>query len=256
MKKFILAASAALILCGPATAADLIVADPVVAPVVAAGGWYLRGHIGMSNQRLGSLQHPLFSQVEIHELVDDGSFDSAPIGGIGIGYQFNDWLRTDAVVEYRGKADFQALDRYGHTGAGGVVWDGTNDYDASKSEWLFMTNAYVDLGDFYGVVPYIGAGIGASRNTISGFRDINVPTAGVAYADSDSTWNFAWALHAGLGYKATDRLTVDFGYSYVDLGNAKTGNIKTYDNSVTNSPMKFNDITSHDFKFGVRYALQ
>ena len=43
-----------------------------------------------------------------------------------------------------------------------------------------MANAYVDLGNWYGVVPYVGAGIGASRNTICTFRDINVPTQGVA----------------------------------------------------------------------------
>ncbi len=257
MKRFLVAAGAALIVGAPAFAADLYV-EPVQPPVVVvpAGGWYLRGHIGMSNQKLGSLEHPLFDAVDVHEFVDDGGFDSAPLGGLGVGYQFNDWLRADAVVEYRGKADFHALDRYGTNGPGGTIWNGTNDYTASKSEWLVMANAYVDMGDYYGVVPYIGAGIGASRNTISHFRDINVPTQGVAYAGSDSEWNFAWALHAGLGYKATDRLTLDFGYSYVDLGDAKTGAINTYDGSVTNSPMKFKDITSHDFKFGMRYSLQ
>lgn len=254
MKRFLMAAGAALLFGAPAVAADLYV-EPVQ-PVIATGGWYLRGHIGMSNQRLGSLEHPLFSQVDIHDFVDDGGFDSAPLGGLGVGYQFNDWLRADAYVEYRGKANFQALDRYGHNGAGGPIWDGTNDYSASKSEWVVMTNAYVDMGDYNGIVPYVGAGIGASRNTISHFRDVNVPTQGVASADSDSQWNFAWALHAGVGYKATDRLTLDFGYSYVDLGDAQTGSIKTYDNTVTNSPMKFKDITSHDFKLGVRYSLQ
>ncbi len=255
MREYILGVAVALSLAAPATAADLYIEEP--APVIVpTGGWYLRGHIGMSNQRLGELQHELFGAVEYHELVDEGSFNSAPLVGIGAGYQFNDWLRMDGIVEYRGKADFTALDRYGHGGPTGPIWDGTNDYDGAKSEWLLMANAYVDIADWNGVVPYIGAGIGASRNSISGFRDINVPTQGVAWADSDASWNFAWALHAGVGYKATDRLTVDFGYSYMNLGDAKTGNIRTYDDTVVNAPMNFKDITSHDFKLGMRYALQ
>lgn len=80
--------------------------------------------------------------------------------------------------------------------------------------------------------------------------------AGVAYADEDPTWNFAWALHAGVAYQATERLAIDFGYSYVDLGDAKTGNIRTFDGTTVNAPMHFKDITSHDFKLGMRYALQ
>lgn len=258
MRKFLGSAVAALIVSSSAGAADLYTPPPPVDPgVPVVGGWYLRGYLGMSNQRLGHLDQELFHTLEVHDLVDEGGFDSAPFVGAGIGYKFNDWIRTDGIIEYRGKADFSALDRYGHSGPGGTtIWDGTNDYDGSKSEWLLMANAYVDLGNWYGVVPYVGAGIGASRNTISHFRDINVPTQGVAYADSDPTWNFAWALHAGLGYQVTDQMTVDFGYSYLDLGDAKTSSIRAYDGSVTEAPMHFKNITSHDFKLGLRYMLQ
>ncbi|RDJ08977.1 outer membrane protein [Rhizobium grahamii] len=256
MKRFLIAAAAALMGGVPALAADLYV-DPAPPPVPAFGGWYLRGDIGMTNQRLGGMQHELFDDVDFREFVDDGSFDSGPLGALGVGYQFNQWLRGDAIVQYRGKTDFSALDRYGHTDATGTaVWDATNDYDGAKSEWLLMANAYVDIGTWEGITPYVGAGIGASRNTISRFRDVNVPTLGVAYGDSDSTWNFAWALHAGIGYQVTDRLTVDFGYSYVDLGDAKSGRLRSYDDTVNTGPMHFNNITSHDFKLGLRYSLQ
>lgn len=242
-----------LLAAGNVAAADLYI--PPEENLPPTGGWYLRGHLGMSNQRLGKMHHELFSVVELHEFSDKGGFDSAPTGGIGVGYKFNDHLRTDAIIEYRGKADFHALDRYGHMETE-PVWDGTNDYTASKSELLLMANVYVDIGDFRGIIPYVGAGIGASRNTIHHFRDINVPMDSVAYADTDPSWNFAWALHAGFGYAVTDALTLDFGYSYLNLGNAKTNSIHTYDGVTTNSPMHFKDITSHDFKFGLRYALQ
>ena len=57
-----------------------------------------------------------------------------------------------------------------------------------------MANGYYDFGDFYGITPYVGAGIGASYNTISHFRDVNIITGGGGYADDNSEWNFAWAL--------------------------------------------------------------
>lgn len=262
MSKFLATAVSGLVLIGgallPAQAADLY-EPPVIEyepPVEyrSFGGWYLRGHIGMTNQRSKSPYNILMEDPAIHEWLDKGGFGSAPLFGIGAGYQVNNYLRVDGIVEYRGKASFSALDRYDITGDG--IWDGSNQYDAKKSEWLLMANAYADLGEFNGLVPYVGAGIGASRNTIHNFRDVNVANNGVAYADSASTWNFAWALHAGIGYKVTDAMTIDLGYSYVDLGKARTGDVRPFNGPGTiDNPTHFRNITSHDVKLGVRYSL-
>ncbi|MEJ6783554.1 outer membrane protein [Aminobacter sp. Piv2-1] len=248
---------AALLLLGVATPA--FAADPVE-PVIEVeqpsyGGWYLRGNIGMSNQRIKRLESSLFAFPDDFGWYDEGSFGSAPIFGVGVGYKFNDFLRGDLTVEYRGNSEFNALDWQDN---GGVIT--TNDYRAKKSEWLFLANAYADLGDFYGVTPYVGAGIGASRNTISSFRDINIINGGGAYAADRSRWDLAWALHAGLGIKATDRMTIDLGYSYVSLGDGQTGELKNDDPSqpfppAGNDGIRFKDIASHDFKLGVRYSL-
>ncbi|TKT75353.1 outer membrane beta-barrel protein [Aquamicrobium sp. LC103] len=239
----------------PVLAADLY-EPPVIEyepEPVAFGGWYLRGHIGMSNQRVDSLYNVLFDDIPGLAVVDK-NFEAGPIGGIGAGYQFNKWLRVDGVVEYRGEVGFHGLDLWNDG-----VDDRFNKYSAKKSEWLLMANAYADLGEFRGITPYIGAGIGASRNTIHSFRDEGIDPFGsptLAYADSASKWNFAWALHAGVGIKATERMTIDLGYSFLNLGDAKSGDIVAYDgtNNVDN-PMHFRDITSHDFKLGVRYSF-
>ena len=253
-------ALAATLLAGvaaPALAADPV--DPVVEVIdqtaVIGGGWYLRGHIGMSNQRIDGLESDLYAFPDAHGFLDEGGFGSAPTFGVGLGYQFNDFLRGDLTVEYRGAADFTALDWQNN---GGTIT--TNDYSARKSEWLLLANAYADLGTFYGVTPYVGAGIGASRNTISGFRDVNVITGGAAYAADTSRWDFAWALHAGLGIKATERMTIDLGYSYVSLGDGQTGELKNDSPTFPfpppgNDGITFKDIASHDFKLGVRYSL-
>ncbi|MBU2190875.1 MAG: outer membrane beta-barrel protein [Alphaproteobacteria bacterium] len=239
---------------GPAIAADYYEPPVDIPPPPVVGGWYIRGHIGMSNQHFDGLTSSLYLEPSIaaYGWHDSGGFSSAPIFGGGVGYQFNDYLRGDLTVEYRGKSDFEALD---------WVDDGadvtTNDFRAKKSEWLFLANAYADVGTFYGITPYVGAGIGASRNTISNFRDINIITGGGAYADEETKWNFAWALHTGIGIKATDRMTIDLGYSFVSLGHGQTGVLQNDDPAfdIPNDGFKFNDLYSHDLKLGVRYSL-
>ncbi len=249
------ALSAALLCLGaaPAQAAD-IQESPIV-EIQQFGGWYLRGDIGMSNQQLDKLDYFRFSEPEVFGFRNDGEFDAGITGQIGVGYQFNDWLRADVTAQYRGKTKFDAQDYYDSDGIPGGDDNGTNDYRAKKSEWLFLANAYADLGTYAGITPYVGAGIGASRNTISGFRDVNVVRNGGGYAGTESEWNLAWALHAGVGIKATDRMTIDLGYSYVDLGDARTGTFYNDSGATGNQSVKFKDITSHDFKLGVRYAF-
>lgn len=240
---------------GPVLAADYI-EEPIEVVPEAIGGWYIRGHIGMSNQFFDGLESDLFDIPFEFGWYDDGGFSSAPIFGGGIGYQFNDHLRGDITVEWRGKSDFEALDWLVATDGGNVT---TNDYRAKKSELVFMANGYYDIGGFYGITPYVGAGIGASYNTISHFRDTNIINGGGAYADDESKWNFAWALHAGLGFQATERMTIDLGYSFISLGDASTGILHNDDGASfpegENQSIEFNDIYSHDFKLGVRYAL-
>jgi opacity protein-like surface antigen len=180
-------------------------------------------------------------------------FDSGMTFGLGVGYQWNTWLRTDLTGEYRGRTNFHGFDIV--RAGGGFL--GTDQYHGSKSEWLALANVYVDLGTWWCITPFIGLGIGASYNTISNFMDINTPTGGVAYGDTASKWNFAWAAHAGLSYKVNSQLSLEFAYRYVSLGDAMSGDIKTFTgtNAIYN-PMEFRQITSHDLKFGVRWMLE
>ena len=249
-------AMAALLVAGRAQAADYSQPAPqpiyVQPPLIEEfSGWYLRGDIGMSNQRVQNLNNALYAGNSI-QAVGMG-FDSAPIFGLGIGYNFNDWLRFDVTGEYRGKANFHGLDI--------VNSSYTDEYTGSKSEWLLLANAYIDLGTWYSITPFVGAGIGMSRNTISSFRDTCVTVlvcsgGSVAFGDTASKWNLAWALHAGLSYKVTRNFTVELAYRYVNLGDAQSGDLTTYlgGNAIYN-PMEFHNLTSHDVKLGLRFNL-
>lgn len=255
----LVAAGAAIVLLatGPVTAfaADITpYVEPAPAPL-ASGGWYLRGAIGMSNQKLGHMDYQYFNTPGYSsEWLDKGGFSSAPTFSVGAGYQFNDWFRADLTGQYRGAADFSALQRFTNLDTTAVSTDA---YTAKKHEWVFLANGYVDLGNYHGLMPYLGAGIGASRNTITNFNDTNAIDGGGGYAGSASTWNFAWALHAGVGFKVTENLIFDLGYSYMDLGNAKTGTAYNYDPAFSrpNDGFQFKHLTSHDINFGLRYLL-
>jgi opacity protein-like surface antigen len=243
-----------------AFAADMpIMPAPAYAPPPPQefSGWYLRGDVGMTNQSIKSLNNPdpanvLFTQTGV-------GFDSSPLFDLGVGYQFNNWFRVDVTGQYRGRANFHGS-QFTTAFAGSALVD---NYTGSKSETVVMANGYVDLGTWWCVTPYIGAGIGASYNRISDFRDDGFGnTFGVArpvsfvYASDAGKWNFAWALHAGLGYKVTPNATVELGYSYMNLGDATTGVNSNFAGTATAQyPWTMHDITSHDLKLGVRWNL-
>ncbi|HWX63814.1 outer membrane protein [Bradyrhizobium sp.] len=255
-----IAAGGLSLLSTAAFAADMpIMPAPAYAPPPPQefSGWYLRGDVGMTNQSIKSLNNPdpanvLFTQTGV-------GFDSSPLFDLGVGYQFNNWFRVDVTGQYRGRANFHGS-QFTTAFAGSALVD---NYTGSKSETVVMANGYVDLGTWWCVTPYIGAGIGASYNRISDFRDDGFGnTFGVArpvsfvYASDAGKWNFAWALHAGLGYKVTPNATVELGYSYMNLGDATTGVNSNFAGTATAQyPWTMHDITSHDLKLGVRWNL-
>ena len=263
--KSLVAAGAASLLSTVAFAADMpsiMPPPPMYAPppIQEFGGWYLRGDIGFSNQSVQRLNNVL----DVNSLSSDQrlGFDSGGIFGLGVGYQINNWFRADITGQYRGAANFNGLDVITFNN-GGALGFGADTYTARKSEWLFLANAYVDLGTWWCITPFVGAGIGTSRVTIANFVDQNVGSLagggvgpGTAFGDTASKWNFAWALHAGLAYKVSPNFTVELAYSYVNMGDGITGDLKAFDGTnLVFNPMTFKNITSQDLMLGVRWQL-
>jgi opacity protein-like surface antigen len=263
--KFLVAAGAASLLSSMAFAADMAIAPPPMygpPPVADFGGWYLRGDIGFSNQNVKNVLDTNSSAYNNVAVAQTSSFGSAGIYGGGVGYQFNNWFRADFTGQYRGNSNFTGLDVV--TGTGPFVgFRGTDSYTATKSELLFLANAYVDLGTWWCLTPFVGAGVGTARVSIANFTDtgdfINVGQAhSFNYAGQASQWNFAWAAHAGLAYKVSPGLTLELAYSYVSLGNGITGPTHSFDQTTntTHAPFSFNNLNSNDVKLGVRWSLE
>ncbi len=258
--KSLVVAGAASLLSSMAFAADMTIAPPPMSyappPVEDFGGWYLRGDIGFSNQRVKRLSNVLDAANTTS--VQNLGFNTAGIFGLGVGYKVNNWFRADVTGEYRGNSQFFGTDAI--TFPGGF---GAHTYHATKSEWLALANAYVDLGTWWGVTPFVGAGAGAARVSIANFTDQGITNAGagalpgLSFGDNVSKWNFAWALHAGVAYNVTPNFTVELAYRYLDMGDGLTGDLRTFDgiNNIVN-PTTFKGLTSHDLKLGARWNLE
>ncbi len=247
---------------------------PIAAPIAEASGWYLRGDIGIG-QMDGKFE---VNQVGVgvargsHE-----SFGSTVFAGIGAGYQFNSWLRADITGEYRGATDFRFKDRFCFDAvAGGCAFGpppsgngavGINSISGKISSTVGLVNAYVDLGTWHGLTPFVGAGVGFARHTIYGMTDIGSVDTYVAGVGANTTTfgtlgdktktNVAWALHAGVGYDVTQSLKLELAYRYLNMGSV-TSNASVCGVTVCATPpytIRAKNLDSHDFRIGMRWML-
>jgi opacity protein-like surface antigen len=262
--KVLIAAGAASLLSSGAFAADMAIASPPPAyyppPIEDFGGWYLRGDIGMTNTR-GKLFAPAYDDASTLSVNQLGhGFTGGTSYGVGVGYQFNSWFRADITGEYRSKVMFSGTDFANIAGLGPI----SDVYSARFSSWVAMANVYVDLGTWWCITPFIGAGVGGAFNQIDGLQDLgSIPSPGVGsvnsasyFANAANKTSFAWAAHAGLAYKVNQNFTIELAYRYLDLGNAVTGKGDTFDGILggRGRPFQFNDLTSQDIKLGVRWT--
>jgi opacity protein-like surface antigen len=246
-----------------AYAADFGLPLPPVEPEPCCDSpWYFKGFVGGANPNVGDIFSEGFRTNK--HFVSHEDIKSSPLEGIGIGYGFNKWLRFDITGEYRGDATFLAQDKYrGGNGtfnrasneADGTFPPGTNEYTADIQSWVGLANAYIDFGTWRCITPYVGGGVGLASISVNGLKDVNVPNNGVAYATDNTDTNFAWAVYGGLAYDVTPNFTVDLSYRYLDMGDAKSGRVRAFDNSATNSGFFIDDITSQDVMLGVRYKF-
>jgi opacity protein-like surface antigen len=267
--KFFVAAGAASLLSSMAYAADMpsIMPPPpqqyYAPPVEDFGGWYLRGDIGMttSSAKLHVNAYDTLPSGTVLQQLGHG-FDGGMSYDLGVGYRFNNWFRADITGEYRAKVGFNGTDFLNFPNGGGQLSDV---YNGGYKSWVGLVNAYVDLGTWWCLTPFIGAGVGAAHVQTTGFQDSgalftnvggqNVVTGASYFANGASTTNFAWAAHAGVAYKVTNNFTVELAYRYLDMGTGIHGNGSSFDGSNAGpSSFQFRDITSQDLRIGVRWT--
>jgi opacity protein-like surface antigen len=268
--KSIISAGAAVMISSAAYAADLGPAPPPPmqyqppAPVAEQNGWYLRGDVGVGAQDFSTFDLGPAANVPASWMVVQKDIQDASMAGFGVGYEFNSWLRFDVTGEYRTAAMFRALGSYdqGTCTVGGVTGTCFDNYSGNFSAAVFMANAYIDLGTWWCLTPYVGGGVGAAYDRIRDVQDIGpLPpgTVGFGYTYGDSaSWNFAWNAQVGLTYNVSDNLKIDFSYRYLDMGSPSSANIFCQNTGTTTpcNSFELKDITSQDFRIGLRWMLQ
>jgi opacity protein-like surface antigen len=260
-------AAAALVTTTAAMAADLppIMPMQVKAPMVTEdfGGWYLRGDVGVGSQKYENYSHHQTNSAFVWPAswrIDQTDIKDAAFVSFGVGYQFNNFLRADVTGEYRASSKGKAIGSYTEFCPGGRCFD-VYDFDHQAS--VFLANIYADLGTWWCLTPFIGAGVGTARHHISAIHDVGFisdGTTGFGYADNDKTkWTLAWAVHAGLAYSVANNVKLELGYRFLSMGTPETGVVNCSGGGCAGAgPRAFYGLTdfhSHDFKIGMRWML-
>jgi opacity protein-like surface antigen len=271
--RLLAAAGAAVLLATPAAhAADLPIApcsgpaaaSPACAAPVEFSGWYLRGYVGMTNQSVdtaGFKPNPFPNDIISTAFMN---FDASPFAGGGIGYQVNNWLRFDVTAEYRAASQFKAIGAFTEFCPNGPAFCFDVNQGSHSAE-VFLANAYIDLGTWWCLTPFIGAGVGGALNTVSNMTDFGFQNgfSALGFASTNATnANLAWAAHAGVAYNVSNNLKLEFAWRYLSLGSVKTPVVDCAFNGcipTAGQPAAFYTLTnfnSQDFKIGLRWMLQ
>jgi len=142
-------------------------------------------------------------------LKTDNSNDTAALISLQLGKTLSASARTRVELEYA-QSTVATFDRF------------YNDFPTTlqritiKSRRV-MANGYFNLGNVKMATVYLSAGVGVAINRADAIQ------GSASEFDDDTKTDFAWSAGAGLSRVLTDIWSVDFGYRYVDLGDADTG---------------------------------
>ncbi|MES2906146.1 MAG: outer membrane beta-barrel protein [Pseudomonadota bacterium] len=243
----------------PALAADLSFPPPIPEPVLpmvetSNGGWYLRGDVGVGIEDYDGVNITFGTPPSVDFTRIQKSMNDKPIIGAGLGYQWNDFLRFDGTVDYR------AANSFSFTLADDVAApnQGFNIYNGNHSAIVGLLNAYYDVGNFWGVLPFIGAGIGYGYHQVTGFHDVGAgeSAGGFGIAEPQSSGDLAWALHAGMDYEVNQNLKLEMSYRYLDQGTINLGDVTCFNSpGCTSDNFEMRDLASHDLRVGMRWTF-
>ena len=191
---------------------------------VFADNFYLKGGIG-----LNSLNH-----FKIHEEELEGNaklLHNFPLLEAGIGYHFNDRIRTELVFYYYFM--FNTKESFN------TEYASADSIRKTKINVLFF-NAYADVIKFEKSSIFLGGGMGSSFQR----EKINVLAAGLeSYIRTQKTTKqinrFSYKLTTGVNFKLNTDLNFEVTYNYFDLGK----NSKKYKQKL------------HNVTIGIRYTL-
>jgi outer membrane protein OmpA-like peptidoglycan-associated protein len=198
MKKALLCATAAAAMISAGAAAH------------AQTGWYGSAKVGMAMD--GTLD--IDSATRAAGSMDDrAELGSEAVYGVAYGYGLEGGIRLEGAFTYR-NLELDVADAFLGTRPTGRV--GPKGEGSARISTL-MLNAIKDFRIDDKFSSYVGAGAGLGRlDARASTLYFGSGLAANGFDDSDT--GLAWNILGGLGYKLSDQLTAELGYSYTYLG--------------------------------------
>jgi opacity protein-like surface antigen len=250
--KFLIGAATAAVLSTTAFAADMPQPQPVYQPVVAepccSSAWYLRGDVGIGITNTFNLTYlPSPPDVGNGFVFDQHSEADTAFFDVGVGYELNNWLRFDVTAGYRDRTQINARGVFNPISGDGDAYQGY------LKSWVFLANAYVDLGTWNCLTPFVGAGVGTAYNQMADLVDMGIGTTGAGFGRNSTDWSLAYAFYAGVDYNVTQNFSVELAYRYLNYGSV-TDTIDCVGGCTPDS-YKFSNLSSNDFMLGMRWKF-
>lgn len=213
--------------CGSAAAIGVLAVTLSAHP--AAAEWYLRAGLGFDWSRDADFRDRNCAAVQPPALFGCGrGQDGRPLGARGdfgeslsyelaVGLRALDFLRLEAGVSYRPEARYT-----GEANFLGV--QGPQPVAAKLDSLTGLLVGYIDLPGLGMATPFLGGGIGATRHDISPvtYRFPGLGAEASTVIQGGTTTSFSYMLAGGAALPLSERLTLDVGYRYLDLGKVKT----------------------------------
>jgi opacity protein-like surface antigen len=253
-------------------------------PVELGSGWYIRGDLSFARENAPVLTADLSS-------LSSQLKNNIAAGG-GFGYQFNNWFRADVTGEFRRqKTTLNSTDvlscpysiagvsdaAQNPVGIAGLFNTCGSRQAASIQRMVGLVNGYVDLGHWWHITPYVGAGVGISYTRVNGTVNYFNVSDGSPYDVTTSfpngfppvwfstpvqvghiNWDrsissrqfaLAWALMAGVAYDLTTHTKIDVGYRYLNMG--KINGVASASGASPTSAKS----TAQEVRVGLRYVI-
>lgn len=216
---------------------------------------YFRGDVGYG-WSVGDKARGQAMGADIGEITES-KFDDSWFGEIGIGCG---WSRTSTVGGSIKDAPVEVVSGPGMRADITIGFRGPRDFDgvpptppavidpvsAKVSGITLMFNGYLDLGNFHGWTPYVGAGIGVAFNEI---EDVTFTNGVVVTLGSRRENSFAWALMAGVARDIGRGVMLDVGYRYIDLGDIGIAGVDNLNRAYS---LHIEDLAAHELRVGIR----
>lgn len=215
-------------------------------PVEYGSGWYLRGDIGYNFIADTTLSYYSNDRYDY----DKQSFSTGEMNwSLGAGYTFNEMLRADITADYSGNHSWEGTSK----GSGCGLPPCKSRDEATMDRTTVMANAYVSLGRFGGISPYVGGGLGLSYVQWDDYTSTS-STATTSY-NGESAVALTYALAAGFDYRINKNWLFDMGYKWTQIHG---GVVIAEDSNGAGNPRgdsQFDNINLHEVKVGLRYEI-